>query len=566
MSGEMKELKRGMILFLGMMAAMYSMAGSVYAESGDRSFVRQEQAERSRERQEARGNHLDRAYTPWVPEEIDKGSSPISSGTFYVEKIELNHGAEELSFIRDMLDKREGRSMSGEDIRQLVTGLNDELMKRGYVTSRILIPEQNLSGGILHLILVPGRLGHVRYSEDSLQLPWRNAFPIREGDILNLRMLEQGLEQMRKAHISLSMRLLPGSRGNESDLELTLKRDRQLWGFLSVDDSGMKETGRYQWSAAMGVDSLTNSNDTLILSAGLDGSREGYDKSTRDQSFSYSIPFGKETFTIRHNRYHYHQTVASSPYDFNSEGKTGITRFTWDHMISRDGRQKKDVDMSIIKRDAHYFINHMEIPVQAMDTTAFEIGLSDRIYLGRNTLYLRLAHKQGMGWLGAQKENSYGDGPKTRYKMWLLDMDCNKPFTLGHRPASWDISFHGQWNTEGSRLYGTDMISIGNRYTVYGFDGEYTLMGESGWYLRNEISSDIPPLHSSLYLGLDGGAVYGPDTDVLAGRTIAGMALGLRGSFPSGLTYDGFISRSLYKPDGFHTRKWVPGFTVSCRF
>lgn len=51
-------MKRRMILFLGMMAAMYSMAGSVYAESGDRSFVRQEQAERSRERQEARENHL----------------------------------------------------------------------------------------------------------------------------------------------------------------------------------------------------------------------------------------------------------------------------------------------------------------------------------------------------------------------------------------------------------------------------------------------------------------------------------------------------------------------------
>lgn len=87
MSGEMKELKRRMILFLGMMAAMYSMAGSVYAESGDRSFVRQEQAERSRERQEARENHLNRVYAPWVPEEIDKSSSPILSGAFYVEKI-----------------------------------------------------------------------------------------------------------------------------------------------------------------------------------------------------------------------------------------------------------------------------------------------------------------------------------------------------------------------------------------------------------------------------------------------------------------------------------------------
>lgn len=60
----------------------------------------------------------------------------------------------------------------------------------------------------------------------------------------------------------------------------------------------------------------------------------------------------------------------------------------------------------MIKRDSHYFINDMEIPVQAMDTTALEVGLSDRIYIGRNTLYVRLGHKQGTGWMGAQKENT----------------------------------------------------------------------------------------------------------------------------------------------------------------
>lgn len=91
-------------------------------------------------------------------------------------------------------------------------------------------------------------------------------------------------------------------------------------------------------------------------------------------------------------------------------------------------------------------------------------------------------------------------------------------------------------------------------------------MGESGWYLRNELSSNIPTLHSDIYLGLDVGSVYGVSTDVLVGRTIAGMALGLRGNFSSGLSYDAFISRSLYKPEGYHTKKWVPGFTVSWKF
>lgn len=53
------------------------------------------------------------------------------------------------------------------------------------------------------------------------------------------------------------------------------------------------------------------------------------------------------------------------------------------------------------QRDSHTFLNDMEIPVQRLDRTALEIGLSDQLRLGNSSLYLRLAHRQGMGWLGA---------------------------------------------------------------------------------------------------------------------------------------------------------------------
>ena len=201
-----------------------------------------------------------------------------------------------------------------------------------------------------------------------------------------------------------------------------------------------------------------------------------------------------------------------------------------------------------------------------MNTSALEIGFNDRIYCGSNTLYLRVAYKKGSGWFGSQPENEYPEAPKTRYQMWLLDIDWHQPLTMGHRPASFSCSFHGQCNTRGKRLYGVDMISIGNRYTVRGFDGETTLMGESGWYLRNELASTIPALHSEVYLGLDVGSVYGISTETLVGRTIAGAAIGLRGTFSSGLSYDAFISRAIYKPEGYHTRRWTMGFAITYRF
>ena len=55
-----------------------------------------------------------------------------------------------------------------------------------------------------------GRLHKIIYGKDSAVILWKNAFPIKEGNILNIRRLEQGLEQMKcVSSLDVSMKLLP---------------------------------------------------------------------------------------------------------------------------------------------------------------------------------------------------------------------------------------------------------------------------------------------------------------------------------------------------------------------
>ena len=514
----------------------------------------------------------DRESLPRIQVEKADGEKEMSSGSlpsaaFYVQEITLKNLPEELDFLYDLFPSYKNRNLKLSDIEELVRKLNQKLQDKGYVTSQVVIPEQNLSGKKLVLYCALGKLRKVVYAKGSENLPWKNAFPIREGDLMNLRMLEEGLENMKRLSLlDVSMKILPPNEPGFSDLELTIHSQKQVQGSLSFDDSGMKETGKDQFTTSLRFDRVFNANDVLYISNTLDTSRDWSEKGTRSQNFSYSIPYGKNRLTISHSRNRYNQLVSSKPYDFTSSGKSQTTRVSLEHMISRSQTERRSMDITVSKRDSHYFINDTEIPVQAMDTSALEIGFNDRIYFGRNTLYLRVAHKQGMGWFGAQKENEYPDAPKTRYQMWLFDVDWYQPFTMGHRPATFSSSLHGQWNSKGNRLYGVDMLSIGNRYTVNGFDGEYTLMGESGWYLRNELASEIPSLRSEAYVGLDVGSVYGVSTDTLVGRTIAGATIGMRGTFSSGISYDAFISRALYKPEGYHTKRWPMGFTITCKF
>ena len=535
-------------------------------------MTQQEQLQQDRDTQRERNLRLDAERVGTVVSEpalIDVPSD--KNGTFfYIKQIQLDGVPKELSFLSKIARKHEQKHVTVSDITNIRNAFQRKLLDKGYVTSQVYIPEQNLNAGTLQFMVMPGRVEDIRYSASSAHGPWRTAFSVRSGDILNIRDVEQGLEQMKRVSSqSVTMKLLPGTAVGTSIIELSIKQDKPVHGSISFDNSGLESTGVYQGSFTTSFDQVFRANDTFTMSLSGDLSGSGSIKGTRAASLNYVIPHGKDTFSLSFSKSRYHQTIQSNPYDFTYSGKSTTMKAKWNHVWSRTQREKRAFDISISTRHNHRFINDMEMPVQALRTTSMEFGVSNRKYIGNATLYSRLGFQWGIGALGAQPEHKASvamGGPTSRYHMWLVDVDYRKPFIMGHRPASFTSSFHGQWVQGGKRVYSVDTINIGNRYSIYGFDGEYTLMGDSGWYVRNEVSSVIPRLNTEVYLGLDVGAVYGKSTESLVGKTIAGTALGVRGNYASGLLFDAFVSTPLYKPQGYHTKKFYSGFTVGYRF
>lgn len=493
----------------------------------------------------------------------------LIKGPLYYEaqkkKIQLDV-PNEFTFLRKTIKPFVNRKLTVEDVNRLSTSLNTALIKHGYVTSRIGIPSQSLASGNLQFNLQLGRVESILYKMYAQPLPWQNAFPIREGDILNIRNIEQGIEQMKRiGSQNVSVELEPGTKPLATNIVLETTKKSPIHGMISIDDSGLKDTGKLQWTAAIGVDRVFNANDSLNLSINRDAAQDGERKGSRNHTISYSIPRGKDTFSISYSDMKYHQTINSMVTPFISSSHAKTVRGSWNHVFHRDRTTKRSWDIIISKRNAKNYINDVEIAVQRANTASLEVGISERRYIKKNTLYSRAAIKQGVGWFGSQPE--YGNGaPSTRYTQLLLDVDYQIPRIWGHRPASITTSFYGQWTLGDKRLFSRDMISLGNRYTVQGFDGENTLMAESGWYMRNEVASYIPKWKSSVYANIDFGAVYGPSTEVLTGKFIAGTSLGIRGQFKSGLFYDVFVGAPLYKPSGYKTDSVTAGFQAGVRF
>lgn len=548
------------------------MPFGAYAVNPIMPMAQQEQLQQDREVQQERNLRLDTERVETVVSEPAPINVPSDqNGTsFFIHHIQLDGVPKEFTFLHKIARKNEQRTVTVADITNIRNSLQRKLLDRGFVTSQVYIPEQNVNSGTLQFMVLPGRVEDIRYSTSSAHGPWRTAFPVRPGDILNIRDVEQGLEQMKRVSSqSVTMKLLPGTSVGTSIIELSIKQEKPVHGSISIDNSGLESTGVYQGSFTASLDQAFRANDTFTMSLSGDLSGSSSIKGTRAASLNYVIPHGKDTFSVSFSKSRYHQTIQSNPYDFTYGGKSTTMKAKWNHVWSRTQREKRAFDISISTRHNHRFINDMELPVQALRTTSMELGVSNRAYIGNTTLYSRLGFQWGIGALGAQSEHKASvamGGPTSRYHMWLIDVDYRKPFIMGHRPASFTSSFHGQWVQGGKRVYSVDTINIGNRYSIYGFDGEYTLMGDSGWYIRNEVSSVIPRLNTEVYWGLDVGAVYGKSTEALVGKTIAGTALGVRGNYASGLLFDAFVSTPLYKPQGYHTKKFYSGFTIGYRF
>jgi hemolysin activation/secretion protein len=410
---------------------------------------------------------------------------------------------------------------------------------------------------------VPGVIRAIRIEGDAPERNWRSAFAARPGDLLNLRDIEQGLEQMKRLPSQdVSIDIAPGAAPGESDIVLTVQRAKPWRLGLSLDDAGAKATGRLQASLNAAFDNLLGLNDLFNVSLNSDAEQEAQKRGTRGRSLMYSVPWGYWTLTLSDSVSHYLQTIKGVNQSFRSSGDSQNQEVKLQRLVHRDQAGQTTLQFRTLHRSSRSYIEDTEILVQRRRTTSAELGVTHRQYLGTTQLDLALAHRQGVPWFGGQSDavGHSADAPTLGYQLQTLDVTATTPFAIGTQSVRWLGILHGQ--TTRDVLYPADFIAIGNRYTVRGFDGNATLAAERGWFLRNELQLALADSGQSAYAGIDHGRVSGPSAQALAGRQLTGAVLGLRGA-GHGFNYDFFAGWAIAKPEGFSTSRPVIGFQLS---
>ncbi|GDX06951.1 ShlB/FhaC/HecB family hemolysin secretion/activation protein [Buttiauxella sp. A111] len=550
-------------LFFALGCLLLSASG--YSAPGDQELIRQQENQRAREAALA-------PETPDVRLSAPSSSSgrlqfPKETPCFPINTVELQNRRSLPHWLplQKIANQANGQCLGSGGINLLMSALQNRLIDSGYVTSRVVAPQQDLTKGSLMLALVPGNIRHVVLTPQSGHYVTRfTAFPAHEGNLLDLRDIEQGLENLQRVPtVQASMEIVPGEKPGESDIALSWQQSKMWRVGASLDDSGSRSTGRYQGGVTVYGDNLLSLSDTLYLSAGSSlHAPEG--KGTHNYTGQYSLPFGYWATSLTASNNSYYQTVAGLNGDIRYSGESNNIDWQLSRVLHRNASQKTSFTYDVIARDSKNFVNGTEVDVQRRQTAAWKIGLQHRHYIDAATLDAGISYQRGTCWFGAipASEEYYGEATALS-KIIQLNAQLDAPFVLAAQNFRYNVQYLRQMSN--TPLTPQDQFSIGGRWTVRGFDGERTLSADRGWTVRNELAWQTPVPNHQLYLGVDYGEIGGHGSEYNLGNHLAGGAVGLRGGL-WGASYDTFVGIPLSKPDGFTTDPVTLGFNLNWQY
>lgn len=280
-------------------------------------------------------------------------------------------------------DGPQGRCLGTEGITILAARLQDDLIARGWVTTRVVVPPQQLDGGSLRLEVVPGRLRQVRGAAPRAGvLP-----PLMPGEVLNVRAIEQALETLQRVPtVQASIQIAPAASyaapktphgpggqpppGTEdvprgpgwSDLVIDWRQERKWRAAVTLDDSGSPGTGRLQSSGTLSLDSPLNLNDLFYLSYGSSaGWAEPGPRGNRSTTLHYSVPIGWWLLSGTISRSHFHQSVAGATQVYVYSGHTRNDDLRLARQLHRDARGRTSAHVRAFARGSANFIEDTEV-------------------------------------------------------------------------------------------------------------------------------------------------------------------------------------------------------------
>lgn len=489
---------------------------------GDLDVIQNQQQQRLQQDQQQRD-----ALTQAHQVELQKTeSAPASGPCFEINQISL----QQASLITPDTQKRLvapyiNQCLSLDRINQLVRAISEWYVQRGYITSRAFLTEQNLSHGTLNITVLEGKLEAIHLQGASAR-QLNMAFPTRAGRILNLRDIEQGMEQINRLRTTpVQIEIIPSTQPGYSIVNLTSTPEFPLTLGLNMDNSGQRSTGVGQLSGSLVGNDLLGVADRWFVSGGRSSAFSDWRDAQNFQA-GVSVPYGYGLLDYSYSWSNYHSRFNANSFDWYSNGDNISNRLSGSWVLFRNGQIKTGVQLGLNHYASHNWLNQTLLQSSSRKLTSLQIGFNHTQKIAGGVATLNPMLSRGMPWFDAESDKGKSDDfPKAEFRKWSVSSSFQRPVT---QKMWWLSSFYAQWSPD--RLYGSERLTIGGENSVRGYKEQY-LSGDVGGYLRNELNYSLFTLPAigevSTTLALDGGWLQSDKQDRYAAGTLWGSSLGL---------------------------------------
>ncbi|MEO1340878.1 MAG: ShlB/FhaC/HecB family hemolysin secretion/activation protein [Cyanobacteria bacterium J06635_13] len=220
------------------------------------------------------------------PNQVPGGELPESEVEFAVKEFQLEGntvlGEQELELIfREYRD----RQISFADLLELETELTKLYTAKGYVNSGVVVPIQDIEGGVVKLQAVEGRVDEINVEVDGRLADnyVRKRLARGAGEPLNISELQEALQllQLNPLIENINAELSVGSSRDRWTLDVAVNQSNAIKPVVFANNSRTPSVGSFQRGAELSHNNFTGYGDRLsFVYKNTDGSND-YDTSYR---------------------------------------------------------------------------------------------------------------------------------------------------------------------------------------------------------------------------------------------------------------------------------------------
>jgi hemolysin activation/secretion protein len=539
-----------------------------------------------------------------------------SAGCSEIRQIEVR-GIVSLNerLLRDKLEALAAACIGSEEVKAILSAINETYADHGYVATQGYLPEQDLRASkVLVINVVVGRIDRVVYREnrgdealgfkerlhkgwtqirqaagpwsfvkgvsqfidrfddplDDFQILPRDlstdpkiwtSFITDSGDIVQIDAIQQGIDQInRVASSRVQVKLEPGRGPATSTIVVENSREDAFrvnagYEVNGADINGSGNTVPSRLKLDIAKDNLIGGNDAWRLSyaGGLD---------SNEARGTFSVPFRRFTLSLDAG---YTESLSEVTPGVELFTQDGTIATTLGYLLYRSRDRQITLDNSLSWRNNERFLNGVSLTPQTIPHA--RTGITETRTFETLQLSYGIGLDRGLAIMNATRDPANSTRTMPRAQFLKFDGQASASKVI-EGIGLLRIDLNAQWTDR--PLYSDDQIVLGSISSVRGFTNS-AARADRGLVLRTEFAPALPlaslmgdtkddwVFAQEILQGLQPYlfADYGAGRDIANHETLERAGLGAGLSYRHGrINLDASIGEPVYRTGGFKPKRW----------